>query len=411
MGGLGLGATAAAGYLGALAGSAPLVGALFGAYGGKMTGQAIDRYAKEVEDFAFIPVHQKASQHHGILHHKDTAGEKDTRRLRVAIGVSGWLTSPADIVTPWLILSPNGFEPFALRYELDAMMGLGNALFTYIKSKAWGYAKAELIKRTIFASLTAALWPLGLLKVAKVVDNPFSIAKTRSDKAGAVLAEALINKVQGERPVTLVGYSMGARTIYSCLNTLAERKAFGLVENVILLGAPTPSDSVAWRRMRSVVAGRVVNVHSSKDYLLAFLYRSASLQLGVAGLQPVDDVIGVENVDVSELVDGHTKYRYLTGTILKKIGFEDLDLDEVTKEEQVLKIEEKKEEEDRRRNMQGEDGDEAQMNKEVEKKKQEGMMGWVNNGLSQIGFGSGQANTRTSEESVSGEHKIARAGA
>jgi len=162
--------------------------------------------------------------------------------------------------------------------------------------------------------------------------------------------------------------------------------------------------------MRSVVAGRVVNVHSSKDYLLAFLYRSASLQLGVAGLQPVDDVIGVENVDVSELVDGHTKYRYLTGTILKKIGFEDLDLDEVTKQEHVLRIEEKKEEEERRRNMQGEDGDEAQMNKEVEKKKQEGMMGWVNNGLSQIGFG-GQAQTRPNENRVSGEHKVGHAGA
>jgi len=222
-----------------------------------------------------------------------------------------------------------------------------------------------------------------------VVDNPFSIAKIRSDKAGQVLADALINKVQGERPVTIIAYSLGARVIYSCLNTLAERKAFGLVENVVLLGSPTPSDSIAWRRMRSVCAGRVVNVYSSKDYLLAFLYRSASLQLGVSGLQPVEDVMGVENVDVSELVDGHTKYRYLTGTILKKIGFEDLDLEEVEKQEHVLRIEEKKEEEERKKNMQGGEGDEKQMAEEVERKKQEGMMGWVNSGLSSIGLGGG----------------------
>jgi Protein of unknown function (DUF726) len=39
MGGLGLGATAAAGYLGSVAGSTVLVGSLFGAYGGRMTGQ------------------------------------------------------------------------------------------------------------------------------------------------------------------------------------------------------------------------------------------------------------------------------------------------------------------------------------------------------------------------------------
>ena len=56
MGGLCLGATAAAGYLGSVAGSTVLVGGLFGAYGGRMTGQMMDRYAREVEDFAFEPV-------------------------------------------------------------------------------------------------------------------------------------------------------------------------------------------------------------------------------------------------------------------------------------------------------------------------------------------------------------------
>lgn len=43
MGGLGLGATAAAGYLGTLASSTVLVGGLFGAYGGRMTGKMMDQ--------------------------------------------------------------------------------------------------------------------------------------------------------------------------------------------------------------------------------------------------------------------------------------------------------------------------------------------------------------------------------
>lgn len=54
MGGLGLGAVA--GLLGTLAGSSVLVGSLFGAYGGKMTGNIMRKYAREVEDFEFIPV-------------------------------------------------------------------------------------------------------------------------------------------------------------------------------------------------------------------------------------------------------------------------------------------------------------------------------------------------------------------
>lgn len=56
MGGLGLGATVISGYLGALAGSSVLVGSLFGAYGGKMTGKLMKSYAREVDDFEFIPV-------------------------------------------------------------------------------------------------------------------------------------------------------------------------------------------------------------------------------------------------------------------------------------------------------------------------------------------------------------------
>ena len=59
------------------------------------------------------------------------------------------------------------------------------------------------------------------------------------------------------------------------------------------------------------------------------------------------------------------------------------------KQEHVLRIEERKEEEERRANMKGEEGDAGQMAEEVERKKQEGMMGWVNSGLGAIGLGSG----------------------
>jgi hypothetical protein len=54
MGGLGLGVVST--YLGALASSSLLVGSLFGAYGAKMTGRLMEQYAKEVQDFEFMPV-------------------------------------------------------------------------------------------------------------------------------------------------------------------------------------------------------------------------------------------------------------------------------------------------------------------------------------------------------------------
>ncbi|KAH0289579.1 DUF726-domain-containing protein [Aureobasidium namibiae CBS 147.97] len=388
MGGLGLGATAAAGYLGTLASSSVIVGGLFGAYGGRMTGQMMDAYAKEVEDFSFVPVR---------TYHKPRKIDKEFRRLRVAIGISGWLTETDEVVEPWKVIGPE-METFALRFELQALLNLGNSITTMIRSAAWGYAKSEIIKRTIFASMTAALWPLGLLKVSRIIDNPFSVAKSRADKAGEVLADALINRAQGERPVTLVGYSLGARVIFVCLKSLAARKAFGLVENVVLLGAPTPSTAADWRLMRAVCTGRVVNVYSTSDYILGFLYRSSSIQYGVAGLEPVSFVPGVQNVDVTDLVAGnHTSYRYLCGRILRKIGFEDVDLAAVEQEEKALEEATKAEKQEREQNEAStkegasSEAEVKEMEGKVQQKNEASMMGWFKAGGASASSAANQA--------------------
>ncbi|MCJ1229134.1 hypothetical protein MMC12_005799 [Toensbergia leucococca] len=408
MGGIGLGATAAAGYLGTVAGSTVIVGGLFGAYGGRMTGQMMDAYAREVEDFAFEPVRGNA-QNLGEDEEeaaKKAVADSGSRRLRVTIGISGWLTEKDEVVKPWRVLG-KGAEVFALRWELEALMNLGNSLTTMISSTAWGYAKSELIKHTIFAELMSAMWPIGLLKVSRVVDNPFSVAKSRADKTGSVLADALINKAQGQRPVTLVGYSLGARVIYSCLMSLAKRKAFGLIESVVFIGAPTPSSTTDWRVMRSVVAGRLVNVYSANDYVLGFLYRTSSIQYGVAGLQKIEGLPSVENVDVSETVSGHLRYRYLVGSILKKIGFEDIENQEVQREVEELKARDEEEEKrtyanKARKGLDIPDGDEKSgaavggpesekqaedMERTVKEKTQKSMMGWAQEQLARTGYG------------------------
>lgn len=383
MGGLGLGTTAAAGLLGALAESGVIVGSLFGAYGGRMTGKMMDQYAKEVEDFAFLPLK-------GSIHREPKA---EDRRLRVTIGVSGWITQKEDIIIPWRAFGKES-EVFALKWELKALTSLGTSLESVVKSAAWGVAKKEIISRTIFASLMTALWPLGLLKVSKIVDNPFSVAKNRADKAGLVLADALINRAQGERPVTLIGYSLGARLIYSCLMSLAERRAFGLVESVVLLGTPAPSDATVWRSMRSVVSGRFVNVYSTNDYILAFLYRTSSIQLGVAGLQEIIDVKGVENVDVTEIVSGHLRYQYLCGVILEKIGWEDVDVVEVRREEETLKLleeEEEKEERDRNGKVESPEEEAKKMEQDIKQKTDQTLMGKVQGFM---GLGGGKENEK-----------------
>lgn len=272
-----------------------------------------DKYAREVEDFRFLPLKDEW----GSEFRKE---EKDVRRLRVSIGINGWLVSEDEVTKPWRALGDET-EAFALRYEMNSLLELGHALEDTVASYAWSVLKIEILKRTVLATLWAALWPIQLLKLAAGVDNPFNLAKNRSEKAGRILADALINKIQGERPVTLIGYSLGARAIYVCLKTLAERRAFGLVDTVVLIGAPTPSNRDEWQLIRSVVTGKLFNVYSENDYILAFLYRATSIQLGIAGLQAVEDIEGVENLDLTEDVKGHLRYPGLIAQILTKCGF------------------------------------------------------------------------------------------
>ena len=347
MGGIGLGAVAT--LLGPLATNMLLVGGLFGAYGGSMTGRIMEKYAQEIKDFKFIPVNsdQPEQVNADVLIPGDESGleqlqdpaRRNAHKLRVAIGISGSITEATDFVAPWTVFSECRIETFGLRWEMDALMQLGRKMAEVLQSFAWDFAKYQLLSMVL-----AGLWPFGLLRAAKSMDSPFSIAKTRSDKAGKVLADALINKVQGARPVTLVGYGLGARVIYSCLLQLAELNAFGLVESVVFMGAPTPSEASAWRRMRAVVSGRVVNVFSADDFMLGFLYRASSVQMGIAGVQEVEGVAGVENYDFTDMIKGHDKYRLLVGTLLQRIGFADIDSEVVRQQQEILRQDDERKE-------------------------------------------------------------------
>lgn len=195
---------------------------------------------------------------------------------------------------------------------------------------------------TVFSCLMEHKWPLGLLRMSKVLDNPWNIAMVRCEKAGMALAECIGRKIQGDRPVSLIGYSLGARAIYVCLMALAERRQFGLIESVALFGAPMPSDPRIWLTMKTVVTGRLVNVYSEYDWLLGFMYRTANLQFGIAGLQPINGVDGIENFNASNLIRGHLRYQYMIGTILKALGWEDLDHAQVVEDEALLTKKDKK---------------------------------------------------------------------
>ncbi|KAI1979655.1 hypothetical protein LOZ53_000271 [Ophidiomyces ophidiicola] len=319
LGALGLGGTIFAGYAGALAGNSLVIGGIFGAFGATMTSRVSAKYTRQIKDFAFIPIR-------GLRIVPNVASPMTPDyRLRVTVGISGWFTEAQDIVYPWLVLGDDS-DAFALRWEVDALLRLGNSLEGVVKRLAFTIAAKQLLRKTLLAPIAGPLViPVIVAKLSRLIDNPFGVAKTRAGKAGEILADVLINKAQGERPVTLIGYSMGARVIYTCLLSLAKRRAFGLIESAILLGSPVSSNLAQWRLIRTVVSGRLVNVYSRKDHMLRLCYRAQSLHMNVVGIQPITGIPGVENFDASEIVSGHTHYPLVIGVILHKIGFGYLD--------------------------------------------------------------------------------------
>ena len=123
------------------------------------------------------------------------------------------------------------------------------------------------------------------------------------------------------RPVTLIGYSMGARLVYHCLLELCRFNCKGIVEHAVMLGCTVTIVKERFVMARSVVSGRFVNAYSSQDWLLGLLFRSTSGFIRpAAGLCPVD-VPGVENADLTDNVKGHFDYIKKMDSIVKQLGF------------------------------------------------------------------------------------------
>jgi hypothetical protein len=170
--------------------------------------------------------------------------------------------------------------------------------------------------------MAAVQLPVVLTKLAYLIDNPWAVSLDRATMAGLILADSIIDRNLGTRPITLVGYSLGSRVIFSCLQELAKKGAFGLVQNVYLFGSPVVVKKDEYLRARTVVAGRFVNGYNRNDWILGYLFRLTNGGIRrVAGLAPIEDIPGIENMDVSEFVVGHMDYRTAMPRLLRECGW------------------------------------------------------------------------------------------
>lgn len=94
--------------------------------------------------------------------------------------------------------------------------------------------------------------------------------KENAIKTGKALAKILTdNFIFKNKSISLLGFSMGTEVIVNCLDELKRLGAYGVIQNIYLLGGAAidePAD--VWNQRLKVVSGRIVNVNCKTDCAL-----------------------------------------------------------------------------------------------------------------------------------------------
>ncbi|KAJ4372354.1 hypothetical protein N0V83_004128 [Neocucurbitaria cava] len=246
----------------------------------------------------------------------------NNKRTHLIITLAGWMNGKVDDVRlPYSTVDPIMGDIYSVLWEPEMLRSMGDTI-NILATEALTQGLQQVLGGTILTALMAAMTlPLALTKLSYLIDNPWVVSQARADMAGLILADSLIDRNLGTRPVTLVGFSLGARVIFSCLKELSKRGAFGLVQNVYMFGTPVVANTDEYIKARTIVPGRFVNGYATNDWILGYLFRATSGGvMGVSGLAPVQ-VPTIENVNVTDLVPGHMAYRAAMPKLLREVGW------------------------------------------------------------------------------------------
>ncbi|KAI9353684.1 hypothetical protein BDR26DRAFT_831899 [Obelidium mucronatum] len=285
--------------------------------------------------------------------------------MNVIISVPGFLgstnSSQTDALSPFEPLSPYG-DSFTLLYESETLQTLNAAItlttyYTHLKKQTIQKSASSFSngrQKTLVESMAGPLWDH---RISYLIDKPWAIALEKAKACGYLLADAIEMRIQGGRPVTLVGFSLGAKVVYHALLELSRRGGGGgggtgnsngkssdggkttasvqsYVDSVYLIGCPAVVEVADWKQIAQVVTGKIVNAYSTQDAVLQLIYRRelyAAAAAGggggvsncqVAGLGPVaglDNI--VENIFLDSIIQDHVDYYSRMDSVLELCGF------------------------------------------------------------------------------------------
>ena len=232
--------------------------------GGTIGVRAADRRTGAVKTFEYRPLH-------------------NNKRVNLIVTVAGWMTGKVDDVRlPFSTVDPLMGDIYSVLWEPEMLSSMGETI-NILATEALTQGLQQVLGSTILITLMAGLQlPIVLTKLSYLIDNPWNVSLARAEQAGLILADSLIDRNLGARPVTLVGFSLGCRLIFSCLKELARKGAHGLIQSVYMFGSPVVANKDEFLKVRTVVSGRFVNGYATNDWILGMLlFNLSSLLLNM----------------------------------------------------------------------------------------------------------------------------------
>lgn len=274
-----------------------------------------------------------------VLNTKEGSNEFDSTAASTSFNIVNQSEISSGIINIekswWREIFPRG-EEYILHWDRTDLgdFALNDKIKSFVEGELVSSIRDAALTHFALNSLWGSFgWAKFVLDEVAELDGPWAIALDRSKQAGRMLARLLIaNKfcqmdseapvsikndlaqkvklavssfdvafepemweeddvklISRSRPVNLIGYGMGARVIYHCLEELDAAPGMqgrGIVENAVLMGTPVGTDFGGWSAGRRVVSGRLISCYSKRDWFLALMYRSNVYEPMVAGLQP-----------------------------------------------------------------------------------------------------------------------------